>query len=81
MYSIVCLLICAIVGPLIKVHDGTTVDSPSINCEGCPTEPTAETIADRVVTLTKSTLYIALAMCLISLISLGLFLKFKKSEA
>ena len=41
MYSIVSLLICGIVGPLIKVHDGTTIDSPEINCPGCPTEPNA----------------------------------------
>lgn len=41
LYCVVCLLICGIVGPLIKVHDGTTIDSPEINCVGCPTEPNA----------------------------------------
>jgi len=74
LYSLVCLLICAIVGPLIKVHDGNTIDSPDA-------PPTAETIAQRIVILTKSTLYIALGMFVISLISLYLFLRFRKIEA
>ena len=69
MYATMCLLLCAIVGPLIKVHDGNTVDSPFA-------PPTAATIADRIHILTESTLYLAAGMGLISLMSLYLFLRF-----
>ena len=80
IYSLVCLLICGIIGPLIKVHDGTTINSPDIGCDGCPTGPTAAEIKVRVHTLTICTLWIAAVMAVISILSFILFFSLGKRD-
>ena len=79
IYASACLLICAFIGPLIKVHDGTTVDAPEIGtCKDgrCITSPTASEIAVRVHTLTACTLIIAVWMYAISIFALLFFFKY-----
>ena len=65
------LLMAAIIGPVIKAHDGTT-ETVGI--------PDAEEIARRLKIMTKSTLWIAACMLIFSFVSYFFFVKYRNVE-
>ena len=66
----------AIIGPVIKVHDGTTIDQPNLK----PGEPTAAEIKERLHTMNQCTIWLTVSFIIISAISLALFFKYRRTE-
>ena len=77
IFALSCILMAIIIGPVIKVHGGTTIDQPNLK----PGEPTAAQIAARLTIMTKSTIWLAVTFIVIAIISFLLFLKFFKIES
>ena len=76
IFALSCLLMAAIIGPVIVVHDGTTIDQPILK----PGEPTAAEIKDRLHTMNQYTIWLAVSFIVISAISLALFFKYRRTE-
>ena len=76
IFTLCCVMMAAVIGPVIKAHGGTTIDYPILK----PGEPTAAEIASRLHIMNQSMIYLSISFTIISLISLGLFFKFVKVE-
>ena len=75
IFAMCCILMAIIIGPVIKVHDGTI-----INQNTKPGEPTAAEVASRLHIMNQCTIWLAVTFFVISLISLALFFKFMRRE-
>ena len=75
IFSVCCVLMAVIIGPVIKVHGDTT-----INHNTKKGEPTAAEVADRLSIMTQTTVWLSVVFIVTSLISLALFFKYQKKE-